>query len=163
MADKANTTGTIPNNNISDNTVKPANDKIRRLSLYGFALCVACLVLVSVLFLNFYRNITIPIVLYITPVLFGLANQLVVCGKIQVAQLFSLSILTPVFVSIAYGLSRISFIRYPIEALVPSSSPEFKMKLSFGFYSFWAALYAQIVSGGLLQVCPTKSNMPTVT
>ena len=152
-------TGTIAQdkNNI---TVEQVDASTRRFSLYGFALCVAVIILLVVIFLKFYRYITIPIIAYFMSVVFGLANQMVVCGKIQITQLFSLSVLVPIFTGIGIAISKIPLMSYPIEALIPNSKPETKADVAAGFYAFWGALYAQLVAGGFLQICPTQSNMP---
>jgi hypothetical protein len=148
--------GVIETNNKTNTKIEPIDGLTRRFSLYGFALCAAILTLLIVIFIRFYRYITIPILTYFISVIFGIITQLIVCGKLQIGQIFTLSVLLPIFTFIGIGISNIKFMRYPVEALMPYSSPEFKMNIAKGFYSFWGALYAQIIAGGFLQVCPTK-------
>jgi len=44
--------------------------------------------------------------------------------------------------------------RWPVEGLIQSSSPEVRLGVSSGFYTFWTALYSQSIFNGLAQICP---------
>ena len=82
------------------------------------------------------------------------AAQAMSCDSMNLSQLISLSLVIPGFILFSYILTFISFIRSPIESVVPPSS-----RLVYGpifaksFYVFWATMFGAAVSIGTSAAC----------
>lgn len=77
------------------------------------------------------------------------------CGQVQwLIQLQRVAIVPVPIVLMWLILYIAPGMRWPIEGLIQSGSPQLKQGLSSGFYAFWMGLYCQSLLNGLSQVCP---------
>jgi hypothetical protein len=89
---------------------------------------------------------------------FGLSSliQQLSCGQVQwLVHLQRIAIVPVPFIITWFILYMVPSLRWPIEGLIQSGSPELKRGLSSGFYSFWLGLYCQSVLNNFSQLCPT--------
>jgi hypothetical protein len=77
------------------------------------------------------------------------------CGQVQwLIQLQRVSILPVPFIVVKFVLYMMPSLRWPIEGLIQSVSPELRTGLSSAFYTFWTGLYCQSMLNSVSQLCP---------
>jgi hypothetical protein len=77
------------------------------------------------------------------------------CGQVQwLVQLQRIAIIPVPIILMWFILYLAPGLRWPIEGLMQSGSPELKKGLSSGFYAFWIGLYGQLIMNGAAQLCP---------
>lgn len=77
------------------------------------------------------------------------------CGQVQwLIQLQRVAIVPVPIVLMWLILYIAPGMRWPIEGLIQSGSPQLKQGLSSGFYAFWMGLYCQSLLNGVSQICP---------
>jgi len=77
------------------------------------------------------------------------------CGQVQwLIQLQRVAIVPVPIVLMWLILYIAPGLRWPIEGLIQSGSPQLKQGLSSGFYAFWMGLYCQSLLNGVSQICP---------
>jgi hypothetical protein len=98
----------------------------------------------------------LPLFSYLLSLGINTLHQYISCGTISFPSLALASSLTPVFILIVSLLSYfVPFIRSLVETALPATADS-NMKRAFGFafYIFWAGIYSQTISSGLIQSCP---------
>jgi hypothetical protein len=136
-------------------TKQAVSTKGRSFILYGFAIGFGILMATAAILTTKLALLIIPIIAYILAVILNVLSQKSICSKANVSQAFGLAVIQVVIVAIMYlASSYLSFMGKPISALFPNSGAIMQKQLTVGFYTFWAGLYAQIISGGFLQACP---------
>ena len=77
------------------------------------------------------------------------------CGQVQWLNQLQRVSLTPIpFIVVKAMLYMIPALRWPIEGLLQSVSPELRTGLSSAFYTFWTGLYCQSLLNSVSQLCP---------
>jgi hypothetical protein len=77
------------------------------------------------------------------------------CGQVQWLNQLQRVSLTPIpFILVKFILYMIPALRWPIEGLIQSVSPELRTGLSSAFYTFWTGLYCQSLLNSVSQLCP---------
>lgn len=77
------------------------------------------------------------------------------CGQVQwLIQLQKVSIVPLPFIVVKFVLYMLPSLRWPIEGLIQSVSPELRTGLSSAFYTFWTGLYCQSMLNSASQLCP---------
>jgi len=77
------------------------------------------------------------------------------CGEVQwLIQLQRVSVLPLPFIVVKGILYMIPAIRWPIEGMIQSVSPELRTGFSSAFYTFWTGLYCQSMLNSVSQLCP---------
>ena len=77
------------------------------------------------------------------------------CGQVQwLNQLQRMTIVPIPFVIMNVILYMLPGMRWPIEGLIQSVSPQLRNGLSSAFYTFWTGMYCQGLLNGLAQICP---------
>jgi hypothetical protein len=77
------------------------------------------------------------------------------CGQVQwLIQLQRVSVLPLPFILVNGMLYMMPGLRWPIEGLIQSVSPELRTGLSSAFYTFWTGLYCQSMLNSVSQLCP---------
>jgi hypothetical protein len=76
------------------------------------------------------------------------------CGQIQwINQLQRIAIVPVPFIAMWILIYFVPGMRWPIEGLMQSQTPQIKKGISSGFYTFWMSMYVQSVMTGLSQIC----------
>lgn len=99
--------------------------------------------------------VALPIVSWGLTAMFNVFIQLIQCGTVNAGQVLLNGLPTIGLVSI-FGLAAyfISFLRSPVEAIMPISMPEEVRKgVAVAFFIFWGGLYGQAVGGSFSQSC----------
>jgi hypothetical protein len=77
------------------------------------------------------------------------------CNQVQwIIQLQRVGVVPIPFLLLWAALYYFPIMRWPIEGMVQTVSPNLRRGLSSGFYTFWMGLYTQGVLNGLSQICP---------
>jgi|UniRef100_A0A6C0DM81 type IV secretory pathway TrbL component len=77
------------------------------------------------------------------------------CGQVQwMVQLQRVSIVPIPIVLMWIILGFVPGMRWPIEGLIQSGTPELRKGMSSGYYAFWIGLYLQNMLNGTAQLCP---------
>lgn len=96
-----------------------------------------------------------PLIAVVLGFLSNALIQQLSCGEIQwLAQLQRVAIIPVPFILLWALLWLIPGLRWPIEGLYQSGSPELRLGLSSGFYAFFMGLYCQGIMNGIAQLCP---------
>jgi hypothetical protein len=128
-----------------------------RVLLYGMALVAAAVA----------AGITMaPIPIFIIPVLvyvisFGcsIATKYAACDSVAVGQAAKLAVTPAVAALLMLGLLVLApSMKGPVAGLMPNALPATIDAAGNAFFLFWAVLYGQIISGGMLQVCASSRS-----
>jgi len=145
--------------NITRRMEQAVSLKGRSAILYGFAAGFGIIMATAAILISKLSFIILPILAYIIAVILNILSQKSICHKANVSQSFNLAIIQVAVIMVIFiAANYLSFMGTPIIALFPNSNPALQKQLIVGFYTFWAGLYAQIISGGFLQACATKSQ-----
>jgi hypothetical protein len=99
--------------------------------------------------------VLLPLVAVITSFASNSLIQYLNCGQVQWKKQLGAASIAPVPIIVVFILiSYITSLRWPIEGLAQSSTPEFQKGLSSGYYGFWLGMYIQNFLGGTAQICP---------
>ena len=80
--------------------------------------------------------------------------QQISCEKVEwLTQLQRVAIVPVPFILMWTLLYFVPGMRWPIEGLLQSQTPEVKKGISSGFYTFWLSMYVQSIMAGLSQIC----------
>jgi hypothetical protein len=83
--------------------------------------------------------------------------QYAICGSLNFPQIAQGSLVVLGSIILFLFLTLLSFIRAPIEGIVP---PEYYKKwggvIALAYYMFWAGMIGETFAGGFAQSCPTK-------
>jgi hypothetical protein len=77
------------------------------------------------------------------------------CGNVQWLVQLNRVAIAPVPIILMWAILYIApGMRWPIEGLIQSGTPQLRKGLSSGFYAFWVGLYLQNILNGAAQLCP---------
>lgn len=99
----------------------------------------------------------IPLISYLWGLGLNALSQYITCKTVSGQQIAIASSLGPAFVLLFSTIVYFaSFLRSPVESILPlSADGDMKYALGFSFYLFWAGMYAQTISSGMVQSCPS--------
>ncbi len=127
----------------------------RGLLLYGIAFAVAVLVGVAAYFIvGIYGFILIPIIAYLVNAGGNMLVSYVVCERTQFIEPLKVGWIAALMAFIILlAVKYIGPLGYPIRALMPTAMPSTQDTATDVFYVFWTAIYAQLITGGMMQSC----------
>ena len=99
----------------------------------------------------------IPFISYIWGLGLNALSQYITCKTVSAQQIALASLFGPAFVVLFSVIVYFaSFLRTPVESVLPlSADADMKYALGFSFYLLWAGMYAQTISSGMVQSCPS--------
>jgi hypothetical protein len=99
--------------------------------------------------------IFLPILAMIVGLAANSTIQQMSCGTINWPGQFKQIAVIPIPYLIMAGLLyMLPILRWPIEGMIQSSTPQMKMSISSAFYIFWISMYTQSFMTGISQICP---------
>ncbi len=127
----------------------------RGLLLYGIAFAVAVIVGVAAYFIvGTYGFLLIPIIAYLVNAGGNMLVSYVVCERTQFARPLAVGGIAVAVAAVTLILvNYVGFLGYPLRALMPAAAPDAQQAATKVFYIFWTTLYAQLITGGMVQSC----------
>jgi hypothetical protein len=103
---------------------------------------------------NFLKWILLPVLGYGLALAMNSILQLTSCGLVKPSQIAIGSVPIIISIFLFLTLSHFSFIRSPIENIIPSSyKASYAGILAISFYMFWAGMFGEAVGSGVAQSC----------
>ena len=99
----------------------------------------------------------IPVISYAWGLGLNALSQYITCKAVSGQQIALASLFGPAFVLLFSVIVYFAgFLRAPVESVLPlSADADMKYALGFSFYLLWAGMYAQTISSGMVQSCPS--------
>ena len=152
------------------NKTKTADLSVRAaFALFQGVIVAMALPLLYFLFPTFVSSHLAVVLFLLLPVFSFLTSsfsnwflQYLYCGGVSIQRIFTGAAVSPIAAILLVGLSYfLPFLRQPISQLIPESSQETPEETLFSrniwgysFYLFWAGVYAQTFSSGMIAACP---------
>ena len=138
-----------------DKQATPApSQSSRRSIIYGFAVVAACILGISGFALQFYPLVLLPLITYGINVSLIFLGQFLLCNNTATGSaLFGSIAPTILTLIIALLLKVFPTFRYPIVAVAPTMDVDMKLRVSNGFWFFWAGLIGTLYAGSSMQLC----------
>lgn len=98
--------------------------------------------------------VIVPFIALVTSFSSNCLIQYLNCRRVNWSKQASSAAITPIPIILIFTLIHfLPGLRWPIEGLIQSATPEVQKGLSSGYYGFWAGMYIQSFMGGLSQIC----------
>jgi len=99
----------------------------------------------------------VPLISYMWGLGLNALTQYITCKAVSGQQIALASLFGPLFALLFVGVAYFApFLRAPVESVLPlSADADMKYAIGFAFYLLWAGMYAQTVSSGMVQSCPS--------
>jgi hypothetical protein len=125
-----------------------------RILLYGLSLSFALIVALFTVFVKYYPYIIIPLMVYITSIGFNTLSNYISCNKVEFSRALKNAVVPTISVLGMFALLTVfPAMKNPITAIIPNALPTTSDVVGNTFYIFWAAIYGQMIGGGLSQIC----------
>lgn len=127
----------------------------RGILLYGVAFAAAAIIGFAAYSVNVnYGYLLLPVIAYIVHSAANMLVSYVGCTRTQFVDALKMgSIGAALNIIVLLLVYYVGFLSYPLRVLMPASGPDAHYMATKVFYVAWGAVYAQLISGGILQSC----------